>query len=120
MSLANQEYLLALVDGEAAGFAKLRERGGPDCVPEPRAVELQQLYVAPDLQRFGVGAKLIEAVLKWVQDCSLPGVWLSVWERADWATSFYRKVGFEALGEAEFRVGKTCYRDLIMYRPASV
>ena len=87
-------------------------------MPEKDVIELQQLYVGPEFQRFGVGGRLIEAVVQAGQERSAAGVWLSVWEQADWATSFYRKVGFAAVGTAEFCVGKTSYNDLIMYRPA--
>lgn len=115
MALPDRHYLLATVDGEPAGLAKLREGDGPDAIPQSPAIELQQLYVLPDKQRYGIGARLIRAVVDVAANKGAPGVWLSVWQDADWATDFYRKAGFTEVGTAEFRVGKTRYTDFLMW-----
>lgn len=116
MALPDRRYLLATVDGQPAGLAKLREGDGPDTIPHSPAIELQQLYVLPDKQRYGIGARLIRAVVDTANN-SVRGVWLSVWRQADWATSFYRKLGFTDVGTAEFRIGKTIHTDFLMWLP---
>jgi hypothetical protein len=43
-------------------------------------------------------------------------VWLGVWEANPCAVAFYRKWGFEVVGEQIFPVGKDAQRDLVMRR----
>ena len=43
------------------------------------------------------------------------GLWLSVWQDADWATSFYEAYGFRRAGTAEFRLGRTRFEDDLMW-----
>jgi len=45
-------------------------------------------------------------------------VWLGVWEHNPRAIAFYRKWGFEAVGEHVFVVGTDPQRDLVMTRSA--
>jgi len=113
---AGRRYLMASTDGEAAGFVKIREGEQPAVIPGSSALELQQVYVLPDKQRYGVGGRLIEAVLDIALLEGADGLWLSVWEDAPWAVNAYRKNGFEAVGTAAFCLGKTRYKDLLMWR----
>jgi ribosomal protein S18 acetylase RimI-like enzyme len=43
-------------------------------------------------------------------------LWLGVWERNPRALAFYRKWGFDVVGEHTFRLGDDPQRDLIMRR----
>jgi len=114
--MAGRRYLMALIDGEATGFVKIREGEQPAVIPGSSALELQQVYVLPDKQRHGVGGQLIEAVVDIARSENADGLWLSVWVDAPWAVSAYRKNGFKAVGTAAFRLGKTRYEDLLMWR----
>ncbi len=117
MNSQGTDYLIAENDGQPAGFAKLCESSPLPEVAATRVVELHQLYVLPEQQRFGIGGHLIEAVVDNVRDKAAEGVWLSAWEDATWAVNFYRKHGFETVGTTEFRLGKTVYIDLLVWRP---
>ena len=117
MQLPGHTYLLALHGGVAAGFVKIRESARPDDIPASRALELQQLYVLPDQQRFGIGGRLIEAAARDAEEKAADGIWLSVWEEAAWAVSCYRKNGFEVVGTTRFQLGTSVYSDLLMWRP---
>jgi ribosomal protein S18 acetylase RimI-like enzyme len=112
----DRRYLMALIDGEASGFVKIRGGEQPAAIPGSSALELQQVYVLPDKQRYGVGGRLIEAVVDIARSENADGLWLSVWEDAPWAVNAYRKNGFEAVGTAVFRLGKARYEDLLMWR----
>jgi ribosomal protein S18 acetylase RimI-like enzyme len=109
-------YLLASIGGEPAGFAKIRDGESPECVKAGRVLELQQVYVAPDRQRHGLGAQLIDAALNLGSFLGVTGLWLSVWQEAPWAVNAYSKYGFEKVGTTEFRLGKTLYTDWVMYK----
>lgn len=113
---AGRWYLLASIDGEAAGYVKIRDSEKPESVPGRRALELQQVYVAPDKQRHGLGGRLIDAALNLGGFMAVDGFWLSVWEEADWAINAYSKYGFEKVGTTDFKLGSTAYTDWLMYK----
>jgi ribosomal protein S18 acetylase RimI-like enzyme len=43
------------------------------------------------------------------------GLWLSVWQDADWATGFYEAYGFRRAGTAEFHLGHSRFTDHLMW-----
>ncbi len=110
-------YFLAFVDDEPAGMAKLRQAACPVSGGDGNAIELQQLYVLATMQRHGLGRHLLAAVIAVAEEKAAAGVWLSAWEFADWATSFYKRNGFAAIGKVDFKMGATSYTDLLMWRP---
>lgn len=113
------QYLVANNGGTAAGFVKIRDSINHEAVPAARALELQQVYVLPNQQRYGIGGQLIEAAVRYAAEQISDGVWLSVWEDAPWAVNCYRKYGFEAVGKNDFRLGNSIFNDLIMWLPVS-
>lgn len=117
MDIPGCRYLLALNGDVPAGFTKIREGTRPDEIPAVRALELHQVYVMPDQQRFGIGGRLIDAATSYAQEQSAGGVWLTVWEDAPWAVNCYRKYGFEQVGTMDFKLGQSTYNDLVMWRP---
>jgi ribosomal protein S18 acetylase RimI-like enzyme len=119
MRVAACLYLLAELGGQPAGMAQLRTGTPPGPVPADAAVEIRQLYVDPSSQRSGVGQALLDAARRRALRAGTEGLWLSVWEDAYWAVAFYEAAGFRAVGTAEFRVGSTLYRDLLMWMPVT-
>jgi len=115
--LPGRHYLLAINDGVPAGFVKIRESTRPDDVPASRALELSQVYVTTEQQRYGIGSKLIEAAARFARDKAADGIWLTVWEDAPWAVNCYLKNGFEVVGTADFHLGSSTYNDFVMWRP---
>ena len=111
-------YFMA-TDGErCAGMVKMRSGDVPKLIQARSAVEVQQLYVAMDYQRKGVGELLLDAVVAETRARGVDGIWLSVWTDADWATKFYRKYGFTAQAEIPFMLAETKFIDYLMWLPA--
>jgi ribosomal protein S18 acetylase RimI-like enzyme len=115
LGAAGQAYLIAISDGDAAGFANLGEGDAPIALPAKPAIEVQQLYVSPNHQRSGVGARIMDAVVEIAKRRAFRGIWLRVWEDADWALRFYRKCGFVEVGAARFQLGNDVLNDLLMW-----
>jgi len=67
--------------------------------------------------RKGVGRALMDRAVAAAREQGCAGLWLSVWQDADWATAFYEAYGFRTTGTAEFRLGRTCYEDYLMWLP---
>ena len=59
---------------------------------------IRHAYVLPNLQRKGLGRKLLEHLVGLVVTCQ---VYVGTWEAAGWAVKFYEKNGFQLVPEEE-------------------
>lgn len=119
LGLPDRRYLLASAGDEPAGLCKLCEGPTPDGIPAPAALEIQQLYIHPAHQRRGVGKMLVDAALDEARSAGLMGVWLGVWEKADWAIYFYLNYGFRKVGSHAFQLASSRQMDLLMWMSAT-
>jgi GNAT superfamily N-acetyltransferase len=108
--------LLAFVEGEPAGYAKLYTGRTPACVDGERPVELARLYADGKWHGRGVGAALLEACLDAARREGFRTMWLGVWERNWRAIAFYRKWGFVECGSQVFQLGSDPQTDMVMSR----
>ena len=109
-------HLLAEADGEAIGFARLRRGAVPGCVTGPDPLELQRIYVLQAWLGLKAGPALLQRCLDEGWALGARTLWLGVWERNDRARAFYRRHGFEEVGDHTFVVGTDPQRDVIMVR----
>jgi GNAT superfamily N-acetyltransferase len=109
-------FLLAELDGETAGYARLRFGAAPAVVRGARPIEIARLYARRRWIGCGVGATLIQACLAEAERTGCDCVWLDVWERNPRAIAFYAKWGFAVVGEQTFPLGSDLQRDLLMMR----
>jgi len=101
------------------GYAKMRTGSTAAAVEGSAPIELQRLYLDVDAIGQGIGAMLMGECLEHAQSNGHQTVWLGVWENNARALSFYRRWGFEVVGEHVFQLGADSQRDLIMMRPVS-
>jgi GNAT superfamily N-acetyltransferase len=112
-------YLIAEIDGQPAGYARLRDVAPPAPLAALRPLEIARLYArAPWIGR-GVGAALMLACLDEARARGGDVIWLDVWERNARAIAFYRRWGFVEFGSQGFLLGTDLQRDLLMSRPVS-
>jgi diamine N-acetyltransferase len=112
----NTIWLIAEIDEIAAGYAKLELSVAPYCVTGRNPVELSRLYVAREFIGSGVGAALMESCINEAKRVGNGTMWLGVWEKNERAQEFYKRWGFEEVGEHTFLLGTDAQRDLIMQR----
>lgn len=102
-------------DGDAiAGYAKLSEPWLAPGLYGPRAQQLSQLYVAKHWQGAGIAQTLMDWTMETARELGADELLLTVWEGNDRAIRFYRRYGFEHIGDYAFQVGNQTDRDLIM------
>ena len=82
-------FLGCEVDGELVGVMGIQPVDDVDLI--------RHAYVRPGRQRGGIGARLIEHLRQRAQRPMLVGTW----KDATWAIDFYRRHGFELVGEQE-------------------
>ena len=109
-------FLIAEVDGIAAGYAKLKPGDPPPGVTDEQPVELVRLYVAQEWLGRSVGAALMQACIDEARQKGYHTVWLGVWEHNDRARAFYRKWKFREVGTHIFQLGGDAQTDILMER----
>jgi ribosomal protein S18 acetylase RimI-like enzyme len=77
------------------------------------ALELHRLYVDASTKGTGVAQALMHEALAWARGKGAKVMFLSVWENNARAQAFYRRYGFEHIGEHRFMVGRVADRDFI-------
>lgn len=109
-------FLLAEINGQAAGYAKLvaGERN-PEFLAE-NPVKLKRLYVRQEFIGKGIGAGLLVRCLDEAGKNGHDAIWLTVWEHNLKAQDFYRGWNFKPCGTVDFQLGNTTLTDILMKR----
>ena len=109
---------LAQAGGETIGYAL----AGPCDLPHPQVTpddgELKRLYLLGRAQGAGLGGRLFETAMAWLQKDGPRTVWIGVWSENLGAQRLYLRHGFLKCGEYGFRVGQTIDNEIILRRGA--
>ena len=106
--------ILGESDGELIAFAQVQLHSAIECVSAKRPSELCRLYVSHRWHGRGIAHEVMKEVLATVRLAASDHIWLGVWERNERALAFYRKFGFEVVGDHTFQFGNDPQRDLVM------
>lgn len=112
----NSLFLIAEIDGDAAGYAKLITGNIEDGVTAERPIELNRLYSHQQFLGKGIGQALMDACLEHARTEGHDVMWLGVWEFNPRAQRFYEKNGFRVVGSHVFQLGEDPQTDLLMQR----
>jgi ribosomal protein S18 acetylase RimI-like enzyme len=105
--LAHSQIWVAVQQGTAGeetivGFAIARKLDGQ--------AYLHEIDVHPEHGRRGLGRRLIDAVIAWARQETLPAVTLSTFREVAWNEPYYAQLGFQPLAEAELGPGLLAVR----------
>ena len=112
----NSIFLVAEVDGQPAGYAKLIVGTIEDEITARKPIELSRLYSHQKFLGGGVGQKLIDTCFDLARDNDNDVMWLGVWEYNPRAQRFYEKNGFREVGKHTFQLGSDPQIDLLMQK----
>ncbi len=110
------QFFVAFDGDRAIGYTKIRAVKCPDCIDDPAPVELQRIYVDQAYIGKKIGAALMQRALDAGRDAGFKTIWLGVWEKNHDSIAFYKKWGYEIVGEHDFVIGTDVQRDHIMMR----
>lgn len=105
-------------DGQAVGYATAGPCGLPHGEVTPACGELKRFYLLKSHQGGGLGGRLFDVTISWLQSAGPRAVWIGVWSENHGAQRFYGRRGFEPVGEYGFPVGRTLDREFILRRKA--
>lgn len=109
-------WYAAASDSTPIGFVAVGACKLPIDNPEPDAGEIQQLYVRAHSQNLRLGTRLIALGVEWLEAQHRTPLYVGVWSQNFGAQRFYRRFGFNKVGEYGFAVGKTIDREFILKR----
>jgi ribosomal protein S18 acetylase RimI-like enzyme len=110
------KFLIAEVDGVAAGYAKLSPGNVPASVTGSNPIELVRLYVDRKFLGSGIGNDLMQACLDEARNLGHRSIYLGVWEHNHRAQSFYFRWNFRVVGSQIFQMGDDPQMDWLMER----
>jgi diamine N-acetyltransferase len=114
LSDAKNIFLIAELDGEAAGYSKIIIDNIEPGITAEKPVELSRLYSHQKHLGQGVGQSLMDACFERARGEDRDVMWLGVWEYNPRAQRFYEKNGFRVVGSHVFQLGKDPQTDLLM------
>ena len=98
------------------GYALLTTPDLPDIVTGADDVELKRIYILSRYHGGGLAGRMMEAVVAEARSMGKTRLLLGVYAANDRAIAFYRKQGFEIVGDRRFQVGAALFEDKIMAR----
>jgi ribosomal protein S18 acetylase RimI-like enzyme len=109
-------FLIAEIENELAGYAKITLGVIEDGITAEKPCELNRLYSHQKFLGKGVGARLMDECFRIAKENECDVMWLGVWEFNPRAQAFYRKYGFYEVGRHIFQLGSDAQTDLLMQK----
>lgn len=116
LSDAANIFLLAEVNNEPAGYARLIRHSIEEGVTAENPIELNRLYAHQKFLGKGVGPALLEKCFEMGKEQGHDVIWLGVWEYNPRAEAFYTKYGFRVIGKHIFQYGSDPQTDRLMQK----
>jgi GNAT superfamily N-acetyltransferase len=116
LSDKNSIFLIAEIENEMVGYAKLIVDNIEAGITATKPIELNRLYSAQEFLGKGVGARLMQECFAVAKDLGCDAMWLGVWEHNPRAQRFYEKYDFREVGKHTFLLGSDAQTDLLMQR----
>lgn len=112
----NSIFLIAEIQTEAAGYAKIKFGVIEDGITAENPIELNRLYSHQEFLGCGVGPALMDECFRIAEEHDCDVMWLGVWEFNPRAQAFYKKYGFYEVGKHVFQLGSDPQIDLLMQK----
>ena len=107
-------FIIAEINDESVGYARLRESAAPPGLDDLPAIEIARIYAVQSGIGKGIGAALMKKCIDIAFETGRRVIWLGVWEKNERAIHFYEKWGFEKFGEHDFVLGNDVQHDWVM------
>ena len=114
VSATDNVFIIAEINDEPAGYARMRESDPPEELNGLPAIEIARIYAVQSGIGKGIGSALMKKCIDIAYEMGKRVIWLGVWEKNERAIDFYIRWGFEKFGEHDFVLGNDVQRDWMM------
>ncbi len=104
----NEHFIVSQNTVGIDGFIRLT-KGKTDPVSAKSNLEITTLYVQPRHHGKGIGLALLNAGLDWARGAGASSVWLTTNSENTPAIAFYKRQGFEVIGQTHFTIDDQAY-----------
>ncbi len=112
--LSTNIFLLAYVNDELAGYAKLRNDRTYPQLEGTRPLEMERIYVLKKFHDKKIGKALMDETINIAKEGKYEWLWLGVNQENYKAINFYERYGFEVFGKKKFILGTAVDEDFLM------
>lgn len=110
----NSQFYLAILNDKTIGYLKINFGDAQTELQDPKALELERIYVLKEFQGKKIGQTLFEKTLEIAKKAQVSYVWLGVWEENSRAIKFYEKNGLKVFSKHIFMLGDDPQTDIMM------
>jgi len=89
-----------------AGYSKIVLDSPLEEVAAQNVTKLERLYFLEEFHGLGLAQQLFEHNLHIAKQANQAGVWLCTWTENHRAIAFYQKLGFQIIGESNFKISE--------------
>lgn len=104
--LNNPENIFHVINynDQPAGFSKIVLNSQHPLIKSLGVTKLERLYLLKEFYDLKLGMALFRSVLSLSKEEKQTGMWLYTWTKNERAVRFYKKNGFEIIGETFFKI----------------
>jgi diamine N-acetyltransferase len=106
-------------DDEPAGYSKIMLNTGHPDIQIPNLTKLERIFLLQQYYGTSLGNQLFRFILDLSKSYQQSGMWLYAWTENTRALNFYKKNGFEVIGDYQYKISATHsnpnYRMLLKY-----
>ncbi len=95
-------FYVIFYNNEPAGYSKIVFNCPHPAVPLQPVTKMERLYLLKDFFELKLGHQLMQQAIDLSKANGEKGMWLNVWKENERAIRFYKKHGFEVVGQSEF------------------
>ena len=110
----NNIFWISVANGLPVGYAKLKLNSKSEFINSRNICQLQKIYVLKDFLSMKIGLEVQNSLLKKAQELKFKEIWLAVLNSNEKAIIFYKKNGFEKIGNHDFQIGKENFEFISM------
>lgn len=97
-------YYILYYNEQPAGYSKIIFDASHPNISLPHVTKLERLYLLEAFYSLKLGAELLQFNIDLSKEHKQEGMWLFVWTENERALRFYKKVGFVAIGNYDFKL----------------
>lgn len=112
----DSRFFFLMVQNEVAGYLKINVGAAQTEHLKENALEVERIYLRKKFQHQGLGLALIKLAEKIARQENYAYIWLGVYEKNYNAQRFYKRDGFQRVGQHVFQVGSDPQTDYLLLK----